>query len=189
MWVEIAGLDKLPEDDNGVDVEAVFAHVRRAIMGRARWDVEDSVYLSIFSFSKFILWNDIRNNRDHILSHKVVDSLVQHQLQWLEEPEEQRDLDQAIHPSSLPLPIATDSSQLEAILSSMEGKSFVLHGPPGTGKSQTITNMIAAALYQNKRVLFVASKKAALEVVQKRLESIGLGSFCLELHSNKATKS
>src|SRR5690606_30854299 len=81
------------------------------------------------------------------------------------------------------------SAQLEAIVSSTEGRSFVLHGPPGTGKSQTITNMIAAALYGEKRVLFVASKKAALEVVQSRMEKLGLGAFCLELHSNKAKKS
>ena len=66
------------------------------------------------------------------------------------------------------------------------GESFVLHGPPGTGKSQTITNMIANALYNGKSVLFVAEKMAALSVVQRRLEKIGLGPFCLEMHSNKA---
>ena len=66
--------------------------------------------------------------------------------------------------------------------------SFVLHGPPGTGKSQTITAMIANALTKGKTVLFVAEKMAALEVVQKRLDALGIGDFCLELHSNKATK-
>ena len=64
-----------------------------------------------------------------------------------------------------------------------------MHGPPGTGKSQTITNIIAHALYSGKRVLFVAAKKAALEVVESRLNAIGVGPFCLELHSNKAKKS
>ena len=64
-----------------------------------------------------------------------------------------------------------------------------MHGPPGTGKSQTITNMIANALYKGKRVLFVAEKMAALSVVQNRLTKIGLDPFCLELHSNKVTKS
>src|SRR5699024_217880 len=69
------------------------------------------------------------------------------------------------------------------------GASFVLHGPPGTGKSQTITNIIANALFGGKRVLFVAEKKAALDVVKKRLDNIGIGEFCLELHSNKTDKT
>ena len=72
---------------------------------------------------------------------------------------------------------------------SQTGKTFVLHGPPGTGKSQTITNMIANALNDGKRVLFVAEKQAALSVVKKRLDALGLGDFCLELHSNKTNKA
>src|SRR5690606_9867552 len=71
----------------------------------------------------------------------------------------------------------------------VSGESFILHGPHGTGKSQTITNIIANMLYRGKRVLFVAEKMAALSVVQNRLEAIGLAPFCLELHSNKARKS
>ena len=86
------------------------------------------------------------------------------------------------------LPVAVDASQLRAINMAAEGVSFVLHGPPGTGKSQTITAMIANALTKGKTILFVAEKMAALEVVQKRLTSLGIGDFCLELHSNKATK-
>lgn len=81
-----------------------------------------------------------------------------------------------------------DASQLYAIRAACGGESFVLHGPPGTGKSQTITSLIANALAQGKSVLFVAEKMAALEVVQKRLEKIGIGPFCLELHSNKSKK-
>ena len=87
------------------------------------------------------------------------------------------------------LPIHADSSQLEAIYEGLNNKTFILHGPPGTGKSQTITNIIANALYKGKRVLFVAEKMAALSVVQNRLTTIGLNPFCLELHSNKTKKS
>src|SRR5690606_12722516 len=82
-----------------------------------------------------------------------------------------------------------DSSQLAAVYLAAEGKSFVLEGPPGTGKSQTITNMIAQCLAQEKTVLFVSEKMAALDVVKRRLEEDGLGPFCLELHSNKANKT
>jgi len=97
-------------------------------------------------------------------------------------------LDETFKPLELAVPVSADSSQLSAICAAGKESSFVLHGPPGTGKSQTITNIIANALYQGKSVLFIAEKMAALSVVQKRLEAIGLGPFCLELHSNKAKK-
>jgi very-short-patch-repair endonuclease/DNA polymerase III delta prime subunit len=187
--ISITGLDTLPRDESGVDVPAIFNILRRAVMEQARWDVEEQVVLGTFSFSKFILWNDIHNNSHHLLQNKIVASLVSGKLEWQVVAETTRDLDTSFSPSSIALPIATDSSQLEAIISSGEGKSFVLHGPPGTGKSQTITNIIANALYAGKKVLFVAAKKAALDVVESRLENIGIGPFCLELHSNKAKKT
>lgn len=189
--ISIGELENLPRDESGVDVKAVFNNIRQAIMAKARWDVEEQALLGTFSFSKFILWNDIHNNADQLCRNKVVASLIAGKLEW--EPEENANLneiaDAQLHPAQLALPISTDSSQLQAILSSAQGKSFVLHGPPGTGKSQTITNIIANALYMGKKVLFVAAKKAALDVVDSRLEAIGIGAFCLELHSNKSKKS
>ena len=99
------------------------------------------------------------------------------------------ELDAKLVVKDMAVPMAADSSQMVAIAQAAAGQSFVLHGPPGTGKSQTITNMIANALYNGKSVLFVAEKMAALSVVQKRLAKIGLDPFCLELHSNKTNKS
>ncbi|CAA6820879.1 MAG: DNA helicase related protein, partial [uncultured Sulfurovum sp.] len=70
----------------------------------------------------------------------------------------------------------------------MNGKNVVIEGPPGTGKSQTISNMVAALIADGKSVLFVSEKLAALEVVYQRLSDVGLGDFCLELHSHKTQK-
>ena len=81
-----------------------------------------------------------------------------------------------------------DSSQAEAIAAALAGQSFVLHGPPGTGKSQTIANIIAECMAAGKRVLFVSEKMAALQVVFERLKQCGLAEFCLEAHSHKASK-
>lgn len=81
-----------------------------------------------------------------------------------------------------------DSSQHSAIIDVLAGRNLVIEGPPGTGKSQTITNLIAALLEQGKTVLFVAEKLSALKVVRKRLDSVGMGDFCLELHSHKTQK-
>ena len=144
----------------------------------------------MFSFNKFVMWNDIHSNADKLKENLVVASLIDRQDKQglVGNAVDARDIDRESSPMDFAIPLDVDSSQMEAIVESSRGQSFILHGPPGTGKSQTITNMIANALYQGKRVLFVAEKMAALSVVQSRLEKIGLAPFCLELHSNKATK-
>ncbi|WP_274362793.1 DUF3320 domain-containing protein [Paenibacillus thermotolerans] len=186
----IDGLDPLPKDENGVDLKRVFTTIRHAVMHHARWDVEEACCIGLFSFSQFVMWNDLRTRSAELARNKVVASLLAGKLTWTEENTfpEPDSLDRLFHPKELFVPISADSSQLAAVSAAGKGGSFVLHGPPGTGKSQTITNMIANALANGKTVLFVAEKMAALTVVQKRLESIGLGPFCLELHSNKSKK-
>ncbi len=183
--INIENADPLPMDENGVNMKAVLAQVRRAIIDQSRWDVVESVFLGIFSFSQFVMWNDIRNRSGDLLRNKVVSSLVEGRLTWDAQPIEGNgeELEDDVF-----LPVSADASQLVAVKAAGEGKSFVLHGPPGTGKSQTITNIIANALAQGKRVLFVAEKMAALSVVQRRLNMIGIAPFCLELHSNKSRK-
>ncbi len=189
--ISLHGLDSLPrQKDNSVDVPLIFAMIREAIKDQRGWDVEEECVLGIFSFSKFLMWNDIHTHRDRLADNVIVESLVKGHLSYdAEEPmPDVREADRNVSPVVTALPVAADSSQLAAVVEGGKGKSFILYGPPGTGKSQTITNIIANALFQGKRVLFVAEKMAALSVVQSRLESIGLDPFCLELHSNKATK-
>ena len=77
-----------------------------------------------------------------------------------------------------------DSSQYRVIADGLSGDSLAVVGPPGTGKSQTITNLIAAAMADGKTVLFVAEKLTALKVVNKRLQQANLERFCFNLHSN-----
>jgi hypothetical protein len=98
----------------------------------------------------------------------------------IDAPEIKRDVPQLIRDA--------DSSQHSALIHALRGQNLVIEGPPGTGKSQTITNLIAAVLARGKTVLFVAEKLAALEVVRKRLDDVGLGVFCLEVHSHKTKK-
>ena len=97
-------------------------------------------------------------------------------------------LDQILAPQEVHHVVDADSSQVLALLDVNQGRNLVVQGPPGTGKSQTITNMIAEALGAGRTVLFVSEKMAALEVVKRRLDAIGLGDACLELHSNKTAK-
>ncbi len=198
FFITVNGLDPLPTDDRGIDVRKVFTILRKAIMGQPRWDILESAYLGIFSFSGFVMWNDIRNRSEDLAGNKIVRSLMDGKLAWKAEEMNAGNSSAGGIPNTenrvyepengVYLPVPADASQLYAIYAACKGESFVLHGPPGTGKSQTITTLIANALAKGKTVLFVAEKMAALEVVQKRLEDIGLGPFCLELHSDKSKK-
>ena len=183
--IEVPGLDPLPQDEHGIDIRRVLTILRKATMSQKRWDTLESAYLGIFSFSQFVMWNDIRNRCEDLQRNKIVKSLIDGKLAW---DVSDMEIGARVPEGDVLLPMPADASQLFAIEAACQGESFVLHGPPGTGKSQTITALIANALAQDKTVLFVAEKMAALEVVQKRLENIGLGPFCLELHSNKSKK-
>ena len=189
--INITGLESLQKKTGGIDSSLVFNVVRRAVMDMKKWDVLEYAVLGNFSFSKFIMWNDIHSNPKMLDDSKIVSSLMNGILDKDIDTtiDDGGNLDDQLNAEDIVLPLSADSSQIDAIVASMKGKSFILHGPPGTGKSQTITNIIANALYQDKKVLFVAEKRAALEVVQNRLKNIGLAPFCLELHSNKAKKS
>ncbi len=187
----VPALTSLPVDAQGVDVPAVFQALRQSVASQPRWEILEESVLGLFSFNKFVMWNDIHSHAPRLQESPVVQSLIERRL-TLSDASASVDVhhfDLTAQPADIATPISVDSSQLEAVIESGQGKSFILYGPPGTGKSQTITNIIANALYQGKRVLFVAEKMAALQVVQKRLAKIGLDPFCLELHSNKVTKS
>ena len=189
--LELPLLDPLPEDEHGVDVNYILSIVRQCVKDMPRWNVMDECVLGLFSFNKFVMWKDIRNGSEQIKQHPFIAGLLSNCAVVQDEVAQvpPADLDASYAPTQLALPVDVDSSQLEAVIESDLGRSFILHGPPGTGKSQTITNIIANALYHGKRVLFVAAKMAALEVVQMRLGNVGLAPFCLEMHSNKSTKT
>ena len=179
--------EQLPEDEHGVDVAAVLDIFRRVALAMPRWEVEDVACIGFFSFTKYLMWLDLKN-RDELLQSSVLRHLVEAPGASLPQdvPEYARDELDDLDPEDVFCPKDADSSQLSAVMAGSLGRSFVLEGPPGTGKSQTITNLIAQSIANGKRVLFVAEKRAALEVVHRRLADVGLGPFCLELHSQKS---
>ncbi len=184
---------ELPRDESGIDVPLVLEKMRREVRDVAGFEVVNETALSTFSFAKYLMWKDLVDRTEALRNNRVVRHLI-------DTPEtsfeagvatafpQHRDIDLKYHPKDIANPLPADSSQLVAMLAAAEGHDFVLIGPPGTGKSQTITNMIAQCLATGKSVLFVAEKTAALNVVYRRLREHGLGDFCLELHSNKAER-
>lgn len=190
--VTLPGLDPLPTDGNGVDVKKIWQVFRLAVKEIPRWEVTEDVYLGIFSFTKYLMWKDLQDRTAQLKQNRVVEHLIERPREPIggsEDLSPREDLDERHAPDSLLAPLLADSSQLNAISRAGAGHDFALEGPPGTGKSQTITNLIAHFLGHGKTVLFVSEKMAALDVVQRRLKAIGLGPFCLELHSAKARKT
>ena len=190
--IDVAPLQELPEDESGIDVEVVLHRVRQAVAQQPRWEVDTSAWLGIFSFSKYLMWRDLKVNLPQLKSNKLVEHLIAGGATRFaaDAPPlpDSETLDEQCAPGDLLCTRDADSSQLAAVKAAAEGRTFVLEGPPGTGKSQTISNLIANAVGNGQRVLFVAEKMAALTVVRSRLEHDGLGKYCLELHSAKANK-
>lgn len=176
--------------DSSKNILSVIARIKKEVVDRKGWEVMGNIYLSTFSFTNYLMWYDVKHKIDRFKRNKITNSLMLNRLDFdtNESDMSQKSSDDAYRGDDrIYLPISADSSQYSAVYDSLS-KSFVLHGPPGTGKSQTITNMIANNIVRGKRVLFVAEKMAALSVVHRRLQDIGIGDFCLELHSDKTNK-
>jgi len=184
---------KLPEWDDekakAGSVTAHFAEVTRAASSLERATVERTCLLGTFSFAKLVMYKDLERNETEALKHPLVRGLCG------DTPERDAtdyptggQLDEVEPYDTTYHVLEADSSQREAIEAAKLGRSFVLVGPPGTGKSQTIANIIADMMANGKRVLFVSQKAAALEVVHGRLKECGLDRFCLNLHNPKGHK-
>ncbi len=177
------------------DTERYFDRFDAAISANPTWSIDrESVVIGFFSFSKFLMYRDLDPTTwpeaDALLKHGLLSKLLG-QGSFAGEGSslsENSHLDEHLSSNKCFHVVDADSSQTLALLDVASGTSMVIQGPPGTGKSQTIINLIAEALASKKRVLFVSEKQAALDVVKKRLDKIGLGNPCLELHSNKAKK-
>ncbi len=181
----------LPEWDEENDTpESYFQKIQEMVKNIPGWSVHRYITFGRFQFSRIIMYQDLdvkswtkANGIDNI-------QIIKDLLYGTKQPESSPytydiDEDPDVEKYAPILAVDADSSQHSAVIEAMKGKSIVIKGPPGTGKSQTITNLIANALFKGEKVLFVAEKMAALDVVYNRLKNVGLGDFCLELHSAK----
>jgi very-short-patch-repair endonuclease len=188
----ITGATELPSDASGVDVQKILTLCRQAVLEQKRFEVRPDVYLGLFSFTKFLMWKDLQDRTEDLLKSRLVKHLVERESEAYRDigtVADEWQLDNLRKPCDLFVPIDADSSQLAAIHAAAEGHDFVLEGPPGTGKSQTVVNLVVDSLARNKTVLFVSEKITALQVVHDRLKQLGFGPFTLELHSAKASKN
>lgn len=184
---------ELPGDDSGIDVAGIWRTIQRHVKGIKGWEVTEQVTLATLSFTKYLMWKDLVDRTDILKRNPVVRHLIDTPTHTYEGSGgafiSPNTIDDIIEPAELFTPLSADSSQVASIVAAQRGGDFVLFGPPGTGKSQTIANMITNCLAHGRTVLFVSQKTAALEVVRQRMQTIGLGNYCLEVHSTKAQKS
>ncbi len=183
----------LSEDDE-LDVSAYLSAVQKVVSAKKRFEVKvNEIVLGFFSFAKFLMYRDLDAANwpefSKLDTHPLIRGLLGDGFPAVEGMiSEDAQVDKYLTPTQMLHVVDADSSQTLAIEEVRRGRNLVIQGPPGTGKSQTITNIIASAVADGKKVLFVSEKMAALEVVQRRMNTIGLGPLCLELHSNKANK-
>ena len=183
--VSVPALSSPPLDESGIDIEAALVAIRTALVeNRLPFRVDETAVLAICQFGTFGMWKDLTDSWAVLSQSPLVDHLTHRPGEsYVDGPSGVVDLESiAVDETAEPAPIHADGSQLRAVELSAQGRTFVLEGPPGTGKSQTITNLIARNLAAGRSVLFVAEKQAALEVVKKRLDGIGLKPFTLDLH-------
>lgn len=185
-------------DDEQIDVEEYFEEVKAVIDKRPNFTFRNRISLCLLSFSNMLLvrdldhskWPGIKNKNallDHPIVREVFEGSSKEGAGGLEIAEEHNV--ESGEANKIALVYDADSSQHSALVDALIlKKNLVIEGPPGTGKSQTITNLIAASIAEGKKVLFIAEKLTALQVVKNRLSMAGLGPFVLELHSNKANK-
>ena len=189
-----AGIE-LPKFEQTSYIEGVnqyLADVKKAIRPFSKWDVRDDVALGFFSFTKFVMYNDLNPeswSKDvDLTKNELIQAIFNPSKNVYDDTFEEEDVDEKLHYKTMYQVLDADSSQIAVIENVKAGHNLVVEGPPGTGKSQTIVNLIAELIAEGKTVLFVSEKMAALEVVKSRLDSVGLGKFVLELHSHKTRR-
>ena len=184
--IELTELRSPKLDEHGIDLRATLDGVRDRLR-RAGWDdvVTPTVHLGLFRFSTYRMWKDLEDHWPTISANPLVAHLMAGGHQNFVDPAGPANTNLDIDEATQDLPLAADSTQARIVANAVAGRSLVVEGPPGTGKSQTVSNLIFRALATGRTIMFVAEKKSALDVVARRLrEETGIGNLLLNLHDN-----
>ncbi|MDE3180948.1 MAG: DUF4011 domain-containing protein, partial [Acidobacteriota bacterium] len=174
------------DDEEAFDPALLYRVLKETCKSIPDFAIKETAVLGNFAFQKMAMVRDLQDNLDRLVSSDLIAALAG-DVQAKEligagaVDADPKEFDH-IPPQSEFLVLDADSSQQSAIAAALRGQSTVVHGPPGTGKSQTIANVIASLTAAGKTVLFVAEKRAALEAVLKRLRQVRLEKLAVDLH-------
>jgi very-short-patch-repair endonuclease len=185
-------LHLLDQDQEPPSTALVFDQLAKACSAMPGFAVENRIVLGNFSYAKLPMVLDLQTATDLLAASDLICAIAG--------DEQARDAIRARHPNLTPaapdftppadefLVLDADASQSYAVNCAVAGADLVIDGPPGTGKSQTIANLIASLSARGKRVLFVAEKRAAIDAVLDRLDRVGLADLVLDLHDGAGSK-
>lgn len=184
---------QLPDFAERESLNGFFDEVRALVSGKG-WSVDDNfLYLGFFNFERFVMYEDLGGanwpDGRKPWQHELAVALLGGGFPPAESKlSDESDLDRVRPPQDSFEVFDADACQLLVLERVKEGHSILVEGPPGTGKSQTIANLIAEAVANGRTVLFVAAKRAAVDVVYRRLAEKGLADMCLDLHAKTASR-
>ena len=173
-------------EEASFDPNPVYRELKRRAADIPGFQVKDNVILGNFAFQKMAMVKDLESLPLELAAHDVIaaiagDNGARSAVSAVQKEVDPKELDRT-PPENEFIVLDADSSQQCAVSGIAAQQNAVIHGPPGTGKSQTIANLIATLAASGQRVLFVAEKRAALEVVLARLQAVGLGHLAIDLH-------
>jgi primosomal protein N' len=183
---------ELPKVELDFSLENYIKNFEQALPKHLKWRVRNQVVFGVFPSARMAMYHDLETSKWDFGSSEVINTLFAGtENSVVAKPfADDYEVDDPKVESKVPFLITeADSSQFSTLVDLVNSKNLAVEGPPGSGKSQTIVNSIAAALYEGKKVLFVAEKSAALEVVKSRLEALHLGEFILPLLAAKSNRS
>ncbi len=173
------------EEDEGA--ENLFKRIAELAPPGFHWKVRREVVVGIFPSSKIAMYHDLNPTTKSVADNPLVARLLGTTAIGDGSYAEEYDVDAPEIERQAPyLVMDADASQYSAMIDVASGESTSIEGPPGSGKSQTIVNIIASAMAQGKKVLFVAEKLTALDVVRNRMQHVGLGEFVLPLQAGRS---
>ena len=176
-----------------VDPQTVYDRLSAKCAAIPGFSIANRRVLGTFSYTKLPMVEDLAANVEALTRHDVVAAIAGHQPAALALATAGADVamtDPDLHPPSDEfLVLDADSSQSYAINAAAAGQSMVISGPPGTGKSQTIANMITTLVARGESVLFVAEKRAAISAVLDRLTKLGLGDLVFDVHDGGGSRA